>query len=191
MFKLRKYGSGISEKRNEQFRKDISAAWHLRERLHSRGVLGGIVCLQCGKSCCFWGVLCSWMLFGTLAQANLALSLLFSWDSWVQAWAEVWFSWSLPSTAEAGGCPGEGEWAVRIFLGPAPGSRDNSMGSSGGFGNVGPRWIWVQAGTLLGKDVGQEGLCEDPQALLGGQVGQLTCPVETELAHQYGYQPWL
>lgn len=64
-----------------------------------------------------------------------------------------------------------------MSLRPAAGTRDDSMGSSGGFGSVGPGECEVQDGALLEKDLEQEGLCEDPQGLVwgAGRAAHLPC----------------
>lgn len=102
---------------------------------------------------CFWGMLCSQRFFGALPQANHAVSLLFFPLEFLSPGLSWWFGfhWSLPSRAEAGGCPGEG------VSEPESGcrGRGNSLGCSGGVGRVGPGGSGVQ-----GKDVEQEGLCE-------------------------------
>lgn len=151
--------------------------------------LGNPVCLSVASEACFT-LGCSLVPY---PKQTMLFPCFFSWNSRVQAWADgLVFTGASPAVGSAqlrqeGAGEGEGVSEPESSCS----TRDDSMGSSGGFGSVGPGECGVQAGVLLEKDVEQEGLCEDPQIWSGGQAGQLTCPVEVELAHQYGYIPWL
>lgn len=108
-------------------------------------------CLTPGKQCCF-----PVFFFPGIPESRLGLMVWF-WPEAPQQWCQ--HSWGRRVLGE------RREWAWGQLQ---AGIRDDSRGSSGGFGSVGPRGMWGAGWGFVGEGCEQEGLCEDPQGLVWG-----------------------